>query len=188
MSAILVIPSRKYFDGYLEACEEYKNIGEKSFFHDIYSFASLKHDEEITFNTWKNGVLNQYYYDTINGQIKRLKLPVTVFWLIDETGYLGLGMIRHRMTKAIAEYGGHIGYALRPTKFHKGYGKLLLKLLLKEAYKLKINPALVTCDEENIPSKKVIEANGGKLYDKLPTRSDGKDIILCRYWVPTKIK
>ena len=92
------------------------------------------------------------------------------------------------MTKAIEEFGGHIGYAIRRDKWRQGYGPLNLKLLLKEAYKLKINPALVTCDEANIASKKLIENAGGVLRDKLPTTSDGKDIILCRYWIKTSKK
>ncbi len=186
MKAMLIPPSRKYFDSYLEACHEYEQINEHSFLHDLYEFAHLKRGGEISFNAWKNGIIHQYYFDTINGKYQMLSVPSTTFWLVDETQYIGIGIIRHRMTKAIEEYGGNIGYAIRPTKWNQGYGTLQLKLLLKEANKLKINPALVTCDEENIASKKLIEKNGGKLRDKLPTHTNGKDILLCRYWVNTK--
>ncbi|HYN65972.1 MAG TPA: hypothetical protein VES93_03725 [Ornithinibacter sp.] len=42
---------------------------------------------------------------------------------------------------------------------------------------IRLDPALVTCDVDNVGSAKVIEANGGVLED---VRGDKK-----RYWVPT---
>ncbi len=188
MNTMLILPSRKYFGSYLEACKEFEDKGEHSFLHDIYEFAHLKRGSQITFDAWKKGIIHQYYFDTVDGKYQMLDVPATTFWLVNENEYLGIGTIRHRLTKAIEEYGGHIGYAIRPSKWNQGYGKLHLKLLLKEAYKLKINPALVTCEETNIPSSKVIESNGGKLWDKLPIRSNGKEVLLNRYWVPTNIK
>lgn len=188
MNAILIPPSRKYFDGYLEACKEYEESNEHSFLHDLYEFGHLKRGGEISFNAWKNSVIHQYYFDIVDGEYRRINVPATIFWLVDENEYLGIGIIRHHLTKALEEYGGHIGYAIRRTKWNQGYGRLQLKLLLKEAHKLKINPALVTCSQDNIASSKIIELNGGKLWDKLPTHSEGKEILLCRYWVPTNIK
>jgi hypothetical protein len=43
---------------------------------------------------------------------------------------------------------------------------------------LGIDPALVTCDIDNVASRKVIEANRGRLWQA----SDGK----MRFWVPTR--
>ena len=188
MNAILIPPSRKYFDSYVQACKEYEESSEHSFLHDLYEFGHLKRNGEISFSAWKKGVIRQSYFDIVDGKYQMLYVPSTIFWLVNENEYLGIGIIRHHLTKSIEEYGGHIGYAIRRTKWNQGYGKLQLKLLLKEAYKLKINPALVTCDEENIASVKIIEENGGKLWDKLPTYSEGKNILLHRYWVPTNIK
>ena len=42
---------------------------------------------------------------------------------------------------------------------------------------LGIDPVLVTCDEDNLPSRRVIESNGGVYEDS----REGKR----RYWVPT---
>lgn len=188
MKAILIPPNRKYFDSYVEACMEYEHTEEKSFLHNLYEFGHLKRGGNINFNDWKKGIIHQYYFDVINGKYQMLDVPSTTFWLVNENEYLGIGIIRHRMTKAIEEFGGNIGYAIRPSKWNQGYGTLQLKLLLKEANKLNINPALVTCDEKNIPSKTIIEKFDYKLWDKIPSHSDGKDITLCRYWVNTKIK
>jgi predicted acetyltransferase len=53
----------------------------------------------------------------------------------------------------------------------------MLRLGLPIANQLGINPALLTCDATNIASRRVIEANGGRLTDA----SDG----ILRFWAPT---
>jgi predicted acetyltransferase len=53
----------------------------------------------------------------------------------------------------------------------------MLAAALPLARALGIDPALVTCDESNEGSRRVIEANGGRLEDKR-----GSEL---RFWVPT---
>lgn len=57
--------------------------------------------------------------------------------------------------------GGHIGYVIRPTERQKGYGNLILHELIKEANRMNIENVLLTCDEDNTPSSKIIEINKG---------------------------
>ena len=52
----------------------------------------------------------------------------------------------------------------------------MLAAALPVAHSLSIDRALLTCDEDNLASRKVIEANGGVLENK------GGDKV--RYWVP----
>ena len=54
----------------------------------------------------------------------------------------------------------------------------MLGAVLPHTYALGIDPALLTCDIDNVASRKVIEANGGVFED---SRS-GK----LRFWVPTR--
>ena len=49
-----------------------------------------------------------------------LNVPSTTYWLVDKKEYIGIGIIRHRMTKAIEEYGANIGYAIRLGKRNQG--------------------------------------------------------------------
>jgi predicted acetyltransferase len=53
----------------------------------------------------------------------------------------------------------------------------MLAAALPEARALAIDPALLTCDESNTGSRRIIETNGGELEDN----RDGR----LRYWVPT---
>jgi predicted acetyltransferase len=85
--------------------------------------------------------------------------------------------IRHRLTDHLREIGGHIGYDIRPSARQRGHATAMFAAALPVARSLGITRALLTCDEDNIASRKVIEANGGVLEDK----SSGK----LRYWVPT---
>ena len=104
-------------------------------------------------------------------------VPATTLWWIDDDEYLGRLAIRHRLTARLREVGGHIGYDIRPSARRRGHATALLAAALPMAHDLRIGLALITCDEDNIASRKVIEANGGVFED---TR-DGKR----RYWVPT---
>jgi predicted acetyltransferase len=53
----------------------------------------------------------------------------------------------------------------------------MLAAALVIAHDLGVESALLTCDDDNVASRRVIERNGGMLEDE----RDGK----LRYWVPT---
>jgi predicted acetyltransferase len=104
-------------------------------------------------------------------------VPSTTLWWVSGDEYLGRLAIRHRLTPQLRDYGGHIGYDVRPSARRRGHATAMLAAALPRARALGIDPALVTCDEDNIASRKVIEANGGILADKRG--------IKLRFWVPT---
>jgi predicted acetyltransferase len=103
-------------------------------------------------------------------------VPATTYWWTDESTFLGRINLRHRLNQHLSEIGGHIGYDVRPTARRQGHATAMLTAVLPHAAALGIDKALVTCDNDNTASRKVIEANGGVLEDE----RDGK----LRYWVP----
>lgn len=104
-------------------------------------------------------------------------VPQTTFWWVEGDGYLGRISVRHRLTDFLLEVGGHIGYYVVPSRRRQGHATAMLRAVLPRAKKLGVDPALVTCDETNIASRKVIEAAGGALQDQRGVK--------LRYWVPT---
>jgi predicted acetyltransferase len=104
-------------------------------------------------------------------------VPSTHLWWVDGDTFLGRLHIRHRLTPFLIEEGGHIGYHVIPPARRRGHATAMLHAGLPIAAKLGIDCALLTCDEDNIGSRKAIEANGGLFHD----RRAGK----LRYWVPT---
>ena len=103
-------------------------------------------------------------------------VPDTLLWFADGDEWLGRLSIRHQLNEMLLEVGGHIGYDVRPSARRRGHGTEMLRQALPMARALGIDPALVTCDVDNIGSRRVIEANGGRLEDE----RHGK----LRFWVP----
>ncbi len=101
----------------------------------------------------------------------------TVLWWIDGNSFLGRVSIRHALTEQLRRRGGHIGYEVRPSARRQGHGTRMLAAALPVTRALGIDPALVTCDKENVASRRIIESAGGELAGEL----DGE----LRFWVPT---
>lgn len=104
-------------------------------------------------------------------------VPCTTLWWVEGQEYLGRIAVRHRLTPWLREVGGHIGYDVRPSARRRGHATAMLRAALPVARGLGIEQALVTCDTDNVGSRRVIEVAGGVLEDE----QRGK----LRYWVPT---
>lgn len=104
-------------------------------------------------------------------------VPCTTLWWVDGTEYLGRLAIRHRLNAFLLDVGGHVGYDVRPSARRRGHATAMLRSALPWARELGIESALITCDDDNAGSIRVIEAAGGELEDVRRTKR--------RYWVPT---
>lgn len=93
-----------------------------------------------------------------------------LYWLFDGSIPVGVGKIRYELTPSSRHKGGNIGYAISSKYRGKGYGNEILKLLLQKAKDLKLKEILLTVEKYNYPSKKVIEKNGGTLFDETDER------------------
>ena len=85
--------------------------------------------------------------------------------------------IRHELNDWLFREGGHIGYGVRPAFRRRGLATELLRQSLIIARAHGVDRALVTCDDDNVGSRKVIEANGGVLEDVRNRK--------MRFWLPT---
>ena len=107
------------------------------------------------------------------------RVPTWVFWLWDGA-FCGVINLRFRPGTLELPFhvSGHAGYAVVPWKRRQGIATRALALLLKEAAVLGLPRLLLTCDQDNEASARVIERNGG-----VPAGEDmaGKRL----FWVPT---
>ena len=76
---------------------------------------------------------------------------------------------------------GNIGYGIRPSERRKGYGTILLHLLLLECEKFGMNEVCVSCLKENIASSEIIKNNNGKLEKEFFDEDTGKYGL--KYWI-----
>jgi len=94
-----------------------------------------------------------------------------------ESRILGTINLRHYLNDFLKEGGGHIGYSTRPNERRKGYATAMLKLCLEKCREQGIMDVLVSCDDNNIASRKTIEACGG-VYERMS--KDGK---VALFWI-----
>lgn len=127
--------------------------------------------------------------DQDRGVVREGQVPATAWWVVEREGSggtsgLGLGdagrlvgviHLRHRLNDFLLREGGHIGYAVHPA--HRGHGvaSAALGLVLDECRVRGIDPVLVTTDDDNVASSRVVQKAGGVLEDV----RDGKR----RYWI-----
>ena len=110
------------------------------------------------------------------------QVPQTTYLLRRADGVLlGTSRLRHRITPELEIEGGHIGYDIRPSERRRGYGTRIFALTLQKARGLGLPRVLVTCDDDNVGSARVIERNGGRLQDRVISPHSGKPIR--RYWI-----
>ena len=174
---------------------------QKAFIEAVTELQALEHDHyyvEQNLDIKKLG-RKRFFKDYLKGiaqQEKEINLsigrvPQTIYWLMkkEATGqliWIGRVAIRHQLNENLRRIGGHIGYVIRPSARHQGYGCQLLDLTLEKICqgqpKIDTEQALLTCDETNLASKKIIEKNGG-----IFSSSSEQEAPLPRkllYWVP----
>jgi predicted acetyltransferase len=88
-------------------------------------------------------------------------------FLVAEVGceLVGRTSIRHELNDYLADLGGHIGYAVRPAHRGRGHAREILRQSLVIARAEGVERILVTCDDDNIASRRTIERLGGVLED-----------------------
>jgi len=110
-------------------------------------------------------------------------VPCSHFWLVNSDNViLGAIRIRHNIeTEFLSLEAGHIGYDIAPSHRSQGYGKLMLRLALPRAKQLGLYKVLLTADDDNTASRKIIESNGGE-FEKIVMGNIFPN-PLARYWI-----
>ena len=183
----LATPSVLYRDSFLEGAAEFLAEGR---FNSTYAL-SLGYDSAAL-----AGQFPQFVRDLkalANAARSQAQYLDRVLWLVRDGEYIGQTSIRPELcTPYLLTYGGHIGYSIRPSRRCRGYGKAILALTLVESREIGLRRVLVTCDSDNIGSRKIIEHNGGQFESAMAMpsqtfRAEGRKparrIEKLRYWI-----
>ncbi len=119
--------------------------------------------------------INKSLNEISNPDTELGRVPQTIFWLFEDDRPIGISKMRHYLNEKLKIRGGHIGYGIIAERRLKGFGKIILMKTLKEIKKIGVSRVLITCDINNIGSRKVIESNNGKL--------ENIENAECRYWI-----
>ena len=167
---ILVKPDLSYADEIIKYKEE--SLAESPI---INGSAGL--DRFSSIEIWFEELKKRSCEDTVP---KGLVPSSTYLGVREKDNYIvGMIDIRHYLNEYLTQVGGHIGYGVRKTERNKGYAKQMLKLALEKCKDLKIKKVLITCDEDNIASEKVILSANAKLEDIRNVDGENKK----RFWI-----
>ena len=165
---ILVEPSLTYKDACLDAVREFHAAGE----YDVNAEQLEAKFEEL---------IARLVAAKDPANMPPGELPYEDFWLMDGDQWIGKLTLRTTINEKYLHAGGHIGYEIRPSKRGCGYGTVLLRMGLEMARERGLHQVLLTCDEINIGSRKVIENNGGQLENAVEV--EGQTVLKMRYWI-----
>ena len=132
-------------------------------------------NENIQYNSDINGVGGlDRFVDDYEGWLDKLKedysripneerVPGRTYFLVRESDNRIIGMINIRLSlnEKLRNYGGNIGYGIRPTERGNGYNKINLYLGLKVCFDYGIDTVLLDADLNNPASWRTMEALGG---------------------------
>lgn len=158
-------PEEKYLKSYMEAYDEFQTIG-------ISTYGLTDARACDIFEKFENYRLER--------NLRPDRVGCHYYWLVDNERdyFIGEVSIRHRLNDALLLRGGHIGYCVRYGEWGKGHATYMLSQAITKAKDLGISRALVTCDDTNIASARVMEKNGFVFEDAVIAEG----VLTRRYW------
>ena len=150
------------------------------------------HDSELHAVSSLNEYLNNYtswvekLQKDIGGNPEKDRVPAVTYFLVRDTDNKLVGMIniRLKLNHTPWNFGGHIGYNVRPSERRKGYNKINLYLGLYVLNEYGAEVALLDCDKENLGSSATMRALGGKMiYEYLDPE---RNYVIQKYVIDIK--
>ena len=122
--------------------------------------------------------------DTDPATLREGRVLATNFITVRQSDNTLVGMlqVRHYLNDYLEQFGGHIGYSIRPSERRKGYAKeqrRQARVWCRE--ELKLDKVLITCLTDNEASRRTILGAGG-VYDGT-VHEEEQNIDLERYWI-----
>ena len=117
--------------------------------------------------------------ETTGTNLQEGRVPATFLIAENDGNLVGRTSIRHEIIDFLLSVGGHIGYGVRPSYRRQGFATEILRQSLTFMHGLGVTKVLVTCDEDNLGSIRVIESQGGILENKV----EFEGTLKRRYWI-----
>jgi predicted acetyltransferase len=109
------------------------------------------------------------------------EVPNIDFWILDSDTIVGRLRFNYALSESMKIRGGHIGYAISSRFRGKGLATKALNLALGVARQYRLTEVLLTCDETNLGSIRVIMQNGGEFQDQV--LAPNRTVLTNRYLI-----
>jgi predicted acetyltransferase len=162
MKLSLVVPSVEYKESFLKALKDLQS--EEIWWYENFNAEKIDNNFEE-------------FIHEINERPGQ-----TTFWGIVDNQFAGSISVRHELTPELRIFGGNIGYDTAPDFRKRGVATEMLRKVIPFAKSLGLIEVLLTCDDNNIGSIKVIDKNGGILKETKKL-TEGKPLKRY-YWIP----
>lgn len=154
----------------------------------VLSAQSELAEDGFNFAFWDSDQTWEQYLEKLDKERSGIDLPpgrvpATMLYAEVNDQIVGRAHIRHELTPALLQEGGHIGYGVRPAFRRRGYATEMLRQGLEIIRSLGVGWALVTCDDDNPGSISTIERCGGVLEN---TVANVDAAPIRRYWIDLK--
>ena len=138
-------------------------------------------DKIKDFEEW----LHKIQDENVKEKVKEGRVQSTLYLGIRKSDgrMIGTIQIRHELNEYLLNIGGHIGDGVRPSERRKGYATEMIRLALEKCKEIGLDKVLITCNKDNIGSRKSIQNNGGILENETLDEI-GKE--LQRFWIELK--
>jgi tagatose 1,6-diphosphate aldolase len=106
--------------------------------------------------------------------------------LTETDARIGRIALRIGDTERLRRYVGHIGYFVEPPCRGHRYAARAVRLVLPLAWRHGLAPVWITCNPDNLPSRRTLELAGGTYVDTVPVPDDDPlylqgDVEKCRF-------
>lgn len=168
----LVTPSKIHEKAALEYKQEHLDAGEPL----LHGSSML--DIKETYDAWLDHLKATSSKETVPpGWV-----PSSTFFGVRESDGRIIGMIdiRHELNDFLRDFGGNIGYGVRPTERRKGYATQMLSLALDFCRNLGLPRVMISCDKNNPASRNTILHAGG-ILEREALEEDGT--IVQIFWI-----
>ena len=115
---ILALPNERIAESYLDCMAEMRNLGEK-----VWEMTVPLREENTA----------QFIARLLRAKTSPEPglVPETTYWAVHGEKVVGRIALRHTLNKNLEEFGGHIGYEVRPSSRRSGIATEMLRLVLQ---------------------------------------------------------